>query len=448
MPAAHGFFGQDGARPADMTAQARAQLERYPSATFRKATALGARAEDGRFGVTLDTGEELSAAKLVLAFGIIDILPDVPGVAERWGKTVLHCPYCHGYEFGGRKLGVLSTGSLSAHQARIIANWGPTTFFLNGHDEPGQADLEELRTGGVRIERTPVAKLEGEATGLRALQLADRRHVEIDALHVAPGARLASPIAGQLGCVLDDKPSGPLIRVDSSMMTTVPGVYAAGDTVRWAGNAMLAAAADRFGGIDVLVNNAGLVYLGAVEEGEDSEVRKLFEANVFGLAAMLRAALPGMRARGSGTVVNLSSASGLVAYPGLGYYSASKFAVEGLTEALWQEVEPLGIKVILVEPGAFRTGINARSPRAPSNPACAPAAAEMLGFLEAAGDTICRGDPERAAAVLSRAVETGDAPHRLILGSDAYAGVTGKLDAMGAEYAQWKAVSESTDFPA
>ncbi len=210
--------------------------------------------------------------------------------------------------------------------------------------------------------------------------------------------------------------------------------------------AAVRAAEERFGGIDVLVNNAGLVYLGAVEEGEDAEVRKLFEANVFGLCAMLRAALPGMRARGSGTVVNLSSASGLVAYPGLGYYSASKFAVEGLTEALWQEVEPLGIKVILAEPGAFRTGINARSPRAPSNPACAPAAAEMLGFLEAAGDTICRGDPERAAAVILRAVETGDAPHRLILGSDAYAGVTGKLDAMRAEYARWEAVSKSTDF--
>lgn len=241
-PAAHGFFGQDGARPADMTAQARAQLERYPSATFRNATALGARAEDGRFRVTLDTGEELSAARLVLAFGIVDILPEVPGLAERWGKTVLHCPYCHGYEFGGRRLGVLSAGPLSVHQARIIANWGPTTFFLNGQDEPGPADLDELRASGVRIERTPVAELEGEGTGLRALRLTDRRRVEIDALYVAPGARLASPIAGQLGCVLDDKPSGPLIRVDSSMMTTVPGVYAAGDAARWAGNAMLAAA--------------------------------------------------------------------------------------------------------------------------------------------------------------------------------------------------------------
>ena len=212
--------------------------------------------------------------------------------------------------------------------------------------------------------------------------------------------------------------------------------------------AAVRAAEERFGGIDVLVNNAGLVYFGAVEEGEDAEVRKLFEANVFGLGAMLRAALPGMRARGSGTVVNLSSASGLVAYPGLGYYSASKFAVEGLTEALWQEVEPLGIKVILVEPGAFRTGINARSPRAPSNPSCAPAANEMLGFLESAGDTVCRGDPERAAAVILHAVETGDAPHRLILGSDAYAGVTGKLDAMRADCARWEAVSKSTDFPA
>ena len=241
-PAAHGFFGQDGARPADMMAQARVQLERYPSATFRNATALSARAEDGQFAVALDTGEALSAMKLVLAFGIIDILPDVPGLATRWGKTVLHCPYCHGYEFGGQKLGVLATGALSTHQARIVANWGPTTFFLNGHDEPNSALLDELRASGVRIERTPVAELDGKGTDLRALRLTDGRHVEIDALYVAPGARLASPIAGQLGCALDDKPSGPLIQVDASMMTTVPGVYAAGDAARWAGNAMLAAA--------------------------------------------------------------------------------------------------------------------------------------------------------------------------------------------------------------
>jgi NAD(P)-dependent dehydrogenase (short-subunit alcohol dehydrogenase family) len=209
--------------------------------------------------------------------------------------------------------------------------------------------------------------------------------------------------------------------------------------------AALNAAQARFGGIDVLVNNAGLAYFGAVEEGEDAAIRTLFEANVFGLAAMLRAALPAMRARGSGTIVNFSSASGVIAYPGLGYYSASKFAVEGLTEALWREVEPLGLKVILVEPGAFRTGINARSPRAPVKNGCAPAAHQMLDFLEASGDAICPGDPERAAAVLVRVVDTGKAPHRLIMGSDCFDGVMEALDDRKQEYKTWETVSRSTD---
>ncbi len=241
-PAAHGFFGQDGAAPGDMIAQARTQLELYPSVTVRRSVAQGARAEGDGFVVTLDTGEDLAAAKLVLAFGIVDILPDVKGLAERWGKTVLHCPYCHGYEFSGRDLGVLATGPMASHQARMIANWGPTTFFLHGQAEPDPATLDHFRSAGVRIERTPVAELLGAGTGLEAVRLADGRRVRLGALYVAPGLRLASPIAEQLGCVLEEGPAGRLVKVDASMMTSVPGVYAAGDASRPFGNAMLAAA--------------------------------------------------------------------------------------------------------------------------------------------------------------------------------------------------------------
>jgi len=115
------------------------------------------------------------------------------------------------------------------------------------------------------------------------------------------------------------------------------------------------AALERFGRIDVLVNNAGFGYLAAVEEGDETDIREMFEANVFGLAAMTRAVLPSMRGRRSGAIVNISSMGGLVSFPGIGYYNASKYAVEGLSEALAQEVEPLGIKVLIVEPGPFRT---------------------------------------------------------------------------------------------
>jgi NAD(P)-dependent dehydrogenase (short-subunit alcohol dehydrogenase family) len=129
-------------------------------------------------------------------------------------------------------------------------------------------------------------------------------------------------------------------------------------------------AVTHFGAIDVLVNNAGYGYLSAVEEGEDDEVRAMFEVNVFGLASMTKAVLPGMRARRSGAIVNISSMGGLIGFPGIGYYNATKFAVEGLSEALAKECAPLGIKVIIVEPGPFRTdwgGVHSkhRKPRSP-----------------------------------------------------------------------------------
>ena len=124
----------------------------------------------------------------------------------------------------------------------------------------------------------------------------------------------------------------------------------------------------RFGQIDVLVNNAGYGYLSAVEEGENDEVRAMFEVNVFGLASMTKSVLPGMRARHSGTIVNISSMGGLIGFPGIGYYNATKFAVEGLTEALAKECAPLGIKVIAVEPGPFRTDWAGRSLKTPKTP--------------------------------------------------------------------------------
>src|SRR3712207_165155 len=121
------------------------------------------------------------------------------------------------------------------------------------------------------------------------------------------------------------------------------------------------AAEGRFGGIDVLVNNAGVGYFGAVEESDEAEVRRMFEINVFGLARMIHLVLPGMRRRGRGTIVNISSIGGLRAFPGVGYYNATKFAVEGLSEALAQETAPLGIRVLIVEPSGFRTDWAGRS---------------------------------------------------------------------------------------
>ncbi len=129
--------------------------------------------------------------------------------------------------------------------------------------------------------------------------------------------------------------------------------------------ASVGAAMKKFGRIDVLVNNAGYGYLAAVEEGEDAEIRAMFETNFFGLAAMSRAVLPIMRAQKSGTIVNISSMGGVCSFPGIGYYNATKFAVEGLSEAMAKELAPLGVKVLIVEPGPFRTDWAGRSLKTP-----------------------------------------------------------------------------------
>ncbi|QRE74892.1 NAD(P)/FAD-dependent oxidoreductase [Methylobacterium aquaticum] len=229
--ASHGFLGQDGSDPRTMLAQARGQLAAYPQATIVEGQAVDIRA--GRdFTVTLSSGQTLDAARLVLAYGITDVLPEIQGLAERWGKSVLHCPYCHGYEFADGKLGVLAVSPLSAHQALLIAEWGPTTLYLNGGDMPDEATCARLARRGVGIEPAPVAALLGEGGTLTGLRLADGRMAAIDALYLAPRTRMNSPLAERLGCALDEGPVGPVIRTDAAKLTTVAGVYAAGDIAR------------------------------------------------------------------------------------------------------------------------------------------------------------------------------------------------------------------------
>lgn len=253
--ASHGFFGQDGMPPLKMIADARDKLLAYPSVEFVQARVSAARAEGGEggdgFTVTLSNGAQRSARKLLLAFGVRDGLPDIPGLAERWGRSVLHCPYCHGYEFGDRRLGVLFHGGHPPDHALLIAEWGPTTLFLNGAEGPDAPARERLRARGVAIEPGRIAGLEGQGTDLAGLRMDDGRRVPIEALFVAPHTHPASPLAEQLGCAFDDGPSGKLLRTDAMKMTTVPGVYAAGDLAMAFSNATLASADGLFAGVSM-----------------------------------------------------------------------------------------------------------------------------------------------------------------------------------------------------
>lgn len=203
----------------------------------------------------------------------------------------------------------------------------------------------------------------------------------------------------------------------------------------------------RFGGIDVLVNNAGYGYLSAVEEGEDEEIRAMFETNVFGLANMTKAVLPGMRKRGGGHVVNVSSMGGLIGFPGIGYYNATKFAVEGLSEALAKEAAHLGIKVTVVEPGPFRTDWAGRSLKTPK--AAIADYAQSAGARRAAIQGYSGtqpGDPVRAAEAIILAVESSEPPLHLILGRPAYETVESKFKEFSAEMEKWRDLSLGADF--
>lgn len=229
--ASHGFLGFDGSDPASILATARGQLAAYPTVTMIEAEAMEARALGDGFAVSLSTGEAVSARKAILAFGLRDTLEPVPGLQARWGKSVLHCPYCHGFEFADRRLGVLFRTSMSVHQACLVSEWGPTTLFLNGAElDPESAEM--LAKRGVAIEPGRLKRLVGEGSELSAVELEDGRARPVEALYVAPQSSLASPIAEQLGAAIDDGPMGPLIRTDGDRMTTLPGLYAAGDIAR------------------------------------------------------------------------------------------------------------------------------------------------------------------------------------------------------------------------
>jgi NAD(P)-dependent dehydrogenase (short-subunit alcohol dehydrogenase family) len=208
-------------------------------------------------------------------------------------------------------------------------------------------------------------------------------------------------------------------------------------------------AQDRFGGIDVLVNNAGYGYRAAIEEGEDAEVRTLFETHVFGAVSMIKAVLPDMRARRSGAIVNVSSIGAQVTPMGSGYYAAAKAALEGLSGSLHAELAPLGISVTIVEPGGFRTDFAGRSLTQSSTPIADYA--DTAGKRRKEHDTAHGtqpGDPDKAGLAIIAAVEASAPPSFLLLGTDALTNYRRVADGRAAEIAEWESVTTGTDFDA
>ncbi|MBK4214371.1 NAD(P)/FAD-dependent oxidoreductase [Paracoccus caeni] len=224
----HGFLGQDGNDPTAIWAEAKRQLEAYPTLTWRDDTATAISGGMDDFRVTLQSGEEVSARRILLATGVSDALPDVPGLAERWGKAVFHCPYCHGYELDQGRIGVIATGPMSVHQAALLTEWGEITFFLNGAVALESDQREELTVRGVAIEETPISRITGDAD----IELGDGRVLSFAGLFTATRTDPAGSLVEQVGCALMATPIGSQILTDESKQTSIPGIFACGDTAR------------------------------------------------------------------------------------------------------------------------------------------------------------------------------------------------------------------------
>jgi thioredoxin reductase len=245
----HGFLANDGKPPREILDEARRQLMAYPTAGLVEDLAEIAEAVGGGFAITTKGGERFTGSRLLIATGVRDHLPDMPGLAEQWGKRAVHCPYCHGYEIGGGRIGVLATGSGAVHQALLVADWGEVTLFTQGVLEPDAAQMETLSARGVQLERAKVTAVEdAEAEGLQ-LRLEDGRAARVKAIFVATRTEMASPLAEQLGCAFTDGMLGPMIKVDERQQTSVPGVYAAGDAARAMHNIAFAVADGAFAGV-------------------------------------------------------------------------------------------------------------------------------------------------------------------------------------------------------
>ena len=238
---AHGFLGQDGRASGAIAADTRAEVAAYPTVGFLDGTATAAAPHERGFAVTTDTGATHTAARLILATGVVDELPDLPGLREGWGAGVYHCPYCHGYEVAERQLGVLAFMPFATHQANLIADWGALTFLTNGVVALTAPERAALVARGVTIEETPVAAVLNAERAVAGVRLTDGRTIPLDALFIGVPFRQASPLAEQLGCALDEIGFGTFVKVDPQGQTTVPGVYATGDATSRLGHSIAGA---------------------------------------------------------------------------------------------------------------------------------------------------------------------------------------------------------------
>jgi len=235
----HGFLGQDGVDPATIAARGRAEVLAYPTVTWVEGKVAAARGEIDDFTLRLASGDEHRGKRVILAYGVTDELPAIPGLAERWGRSAFHCPYCHGYELDRGAIAVLASSPMSVHHALMLPDWGKVTYFTRGLFEPTPDERDFLERREVRVESAPVVALGGEAPEIE-VALENGSRSTFAGLFVAPKTRPTATLAQELGCALEEGPMGPFIKTDPMKATTVAGVLAAGDAAIAAGSVTFA----------------------------------------------------------------------------------------------------------------------------------------------------------------------------------------------------------------
>ncbi|MBB5674765.1 NAD(P)/FAD-dependent oxidoreductase [Xanthomonas arboricola] len=243
----HGFLSRDGASPAQIAETGRAQLLAYPSVQWADGQVIQLRGEAEAFEVTLADGSTHTARRLVLAMGVVDRLPALAGLAERWGTQVFVCPYCHGYELGQGRIGVLATSAFAVHQAAMLPDWGATQLFLNDAVVLDEAQHAHLQARGVHVVGGAVAALQGDGDVLE-LVLRDGRVCALDGLFITTQTELSALVAS-LGCSTSDGPLGRHIAVDAMQATSVPGIAACGDVANPAASIAFAVASGAMAGV-------------------------------------------------------------------------------------------------------------------------------------------------------------------------------------------------------
>lgn len=258
-PHSHNLITQDGVAPAVIAAAARTQVSAYPTVDFLAGKAVDISGEDLNFVVKTEDGRSINTKKIIFATGVKDIMPAIPGFAECWGISVIHCPYCHGYEYKGEHTGILMNGEMAADMAELIDNWtDKLTVFTNGTSTIPAARAEKLKAHGIKITEEKISSFVHHAGQLEKVEFSDGSFVQLDAIYARPPFVQHSDLPAQLGCGLTEM--GHLI-ADDFKKTTVPGIYAAGDNITMfrsvaaaiAGGSMAAAAinhemiAEKFG---------------------------------------------------------------------------------------------------------------------------------------------------------------------------------------------------------